>query len=219
MSDEDGAESVYRTIRELATDDRPRERLLAHGPENLNTADLVAVVAGSGTVGENAVDLARRLMADIGGLPGLVRADATSLMRVKGLGPAKTAQLLAAIELGRRIHRIDPSDRPLLTTPEAVFAYMSGRLRDKPKEELHVLSLDTRGRLLGAAMVISGGVNSVGARPAEVFREPTVLHAAPRSSSSTTTRLATLTRAPRTLRSHALSKLRVKCSRSPSWTT
>lgn len=177
------------------------------------------MVAGSGTVGENAVDLARRLMADIGGLPGLVRADATSLMRVKGLGPAKTAQLLAAIELGRRIHRIDPSDRSLLTTPEAVFAYMSGRLRDKPKEELHVLSLDTRGRLLGAAMVISDGVNSVGARPAEVFREPTVLHAAPRSSSSTTTRLATLTRAPRTLRSHALSKLRVKCSRSPSWTT
>lgn len=177
MSDQDAAESVYRTIHDLPTDDRPRERLLAHGSDILSAAELVAVVVASGTVGENAVDLARRLMTEIGGLPGLVRADATSLRRVKGLGPAKTAQLLAAIELGRRVQQIDPNDRPLLTTPEAVFGYMNNRLRDRPKEELHVLSLDTRGRLLGAAKVLDGGVSSVGVRPAEVFREPAVLHA------------------------------------------
>jgi DNA repair protein RadC len=75
VSDEDGPESVYRTIHDLPSDDRPRERLLAHGTDTLSAAELVAVVVGSGTVGENAVDLARRLMSDVGGLPGLVRAD------------------------------------------------------------------------------------------------------------------------------------------------
>jgi DNA repair protein RadC len=169
VSEEDGAESVYRTIHDLPSDDRPGERLLAQGTDTLSAAELVAVVVASGTVGENAVDLARRLMNDVGGLPGLVRADAGALRRVKGLGPAKTAQILAAIELGRRVQQIDPNDRPLLITPEAVFGYMNARLRDRPKEELHVLSLDTRGRLLGAARVIEGGVSSVGVRPAEVF--------------------------------------------------
>ncbi len=177
MSNEDGAETVYRTIHDLPSDDRPRERLLAHGPEILSEAELIAVVVGAGSVGENAIDMARRLMAEVGGLPGLVRADAKSLRRVKGLGPAKTTQILAAIELGRRVQQIDPNDRPMLTTPEAVFGYMRSRLGNKPKEELHVLSLDTRGRLLGAVKVLDGGVSTVGARPAEVFREPTVLHA------------------------------------------
>lgn len=137
MSEEDGAESVYRTIHDLPSDVRPRERLLAHGTDTLSAAELVAVVVGSGTVGENAVDLARRLMNEVGGLPGLVRADAGSLRRVKGLGPAKTAQILAAIELCRRVQQIDPNDRPLLITPEAVFGYMNARLRDRPREELH----------------------------------------------------------------------------------
>jgi DNA repair protein RadC len=167
----------YRTIRELAGDERPRERLLHHGPGVLSDAELIAIVLGSGVPGENVVDMARRLVESQGGLAGLLRADAKALQRTRGLGPAKAAQLAAAIELGRRVQRVEPDHRPLMTSPEAVFAHLSGRVLGQTKEQLYVLALDTKGRLLGKAAEVSGGVNAVGARPAEVFREPVVLSA------------------------------------------
>jgi DNA repair protein RadC len=168
---------VYRTIRELADDERPRERLLRHGPEILSDAELVAILLGSGMPGENVIEVARNLVERMGGLSGLVRADARALQRTRGLGPAKAAQLAAAIELGRRLRELTPSERPLLTTPEAVFQLLRGHFLGKTKEQLHVLALDTRGRLLGQAMAVQGAVNSVGVRAAEVFREPVVLEA------------------------------------------
>ncbi len=169
--------SPYRTMRELADDDRPRERLLAHGPGVLSDGELIALVLGSGLRGENVLDLARRIVESQGGLAGLARADVKTLQRTRGIGIAKAAQLAAAIELGRRVQQVTPRDRPLLSTPEAVFKFLGPRLLGDPKERLFVLSLDTRGRLLGAAAEVSGGVNAVRARAAEVFREPVVLSA------------------------------------------
>jgi DNA repair protein RadC len=167
----------YRTVRELAGDDRPRERLLRHGPDVLSDAELVAVVLGSGVPGENVIDLARRMIEAQGGLAGLVRTDAGALQRTRGLGPAKAAQLAAAIELGRRVQQLEPGSRPLLITPEAVFALLAGKLLGKTKEVLYVLSLDTKGRLLGSAVAVNGSVNAVSLRAAEVFREPVILEA------------------------------------------
>ena len=123
----DGAPDGYRTIHDLAGDERPREKLLRHGPAVLSDAELIAILAGSGTRGENVIDLARGLLDAHGGLGGLLRADAKSLQRTRGLGPAKAAQLAAAIELGRRMPRLDGEARPLLTSPEAVFAYLRGQ--------------------------------------------------------------------------------------------
>lgn len=171
----DGA--VYRTMRDLPDDERPRERLIAHGPEVLGDAELVAIIFGSGSAGENVVDLARRLLDEAGGLDGLARADVAQLQRTRGLGPAKASQLAAALELGRRAGRIDPRERPLLTSPEAVFGYIGSRFAGKTEEQAYVLSLDSRGRLIGSATAVGGGVNSVMARGAEIFREPVVLRA------------------------------------------
>jgi len=167
----------YRTMREFADDERPRERLLRHGPAVLGDAELIAIVLGSGIRGENVMDLARRLVESEGGLDGLVRADVQSLQRARGLGPAKAAQLAAAIELGRRLQQLDPDARPVLARPEAIFAFMAPRLLGRPKEELHVLALDAGNRLLGAPMRVPGGVNMVPVRTAEVFREAIVQHA------------------------------------------
>lgn len=177
MSEAPARSSPYRTIRELGSDERPRERLLRHGPEVLGDAELVAIVLGSGVPGENVVDLARRMIESAGGLAGLMRSDAKALQRTKGLGPAKAAQLAAAVELGRRAARLNPDSRPLLTTPDAVFALMGPLFVAKTKEQLYVLSLDTRGRLLGSPAAIGGGVSAVSIRAAEVFREPVVLEA------------------------------------------
>jgi len=173
----DGASDGYRTIHDLAGDERPREKLLQHGPSVLSDAELIAIIAGSGTRGENVIDLARNLLDLHGGLGGLLRADAKSLQRTRGLGPAKAAQLAAAIELGRRMPRLDAEARPLLTSPEAVFGYLRGRLQGRSREELHILCTDSGGRLLGAPSVVPGSVHSVPLRMADVFREAIVLDA------------------------------------------
>lgn len=170
-------ETVYRTVRELPGDDRPREKLLEHGPGVLSEAELVAIILRSGVPGENVIDLARRLVAEAGGLAGLARADVKALTRTRGVGAAKAAQLAAAVELGRRVQQVSPGDRTMLNTPEAVFAYLGPIVVGDPRERLFVLSLDTRSRLLGSPTEVNGGVNAVRARPAEVFREPVVLSA------------------------------------------
>lgn len=167
----------YRTIREFAKDDKPRERLIAHGPSRLSEAELIAIILGSGIRGENVIDLARRVVDEQGKLSGLARADVKSLKKVKGLGDAKATQLVAAIELGRRVQLVTPSDRELLNSPEAVFGYLGPRLVGESRERLFVLSLDTKGRLLGSHNEVDGGVSAVRARPAEVFRDPVVLEA------------------------------------------
>jgi DNA repair protein RadC len=168
----------YRTIREWAGDERPRERLLEHGPGVLSDAELIAIVLRSGVHGENVVDMARSILELHRGLSGLMRADPQSLQRTRGLGPAKAAQLAAAIELGRRAQLAEPSERQALTRPESVFEIMAPRLRGKPKEELYALPLDTKGRLIGAIAPINGGsVNAVTVRPSETFREAIILNA------------------------------------------
>lgn len=177
MVEEDAPRPVYRTLRDVANDERPRERLLRHGPEVLGDAELLAIVLGSGLPGQNVVDLSRDLLEALGGLDGVVRSDPQALMRTRGLGPAKAAQIAAALELGRRAGQIDAKERPLLSTPEAVFAYLGPRLMALRKEVLYVLSLDSRGRLIGVPASIRGGVAAVGMRAADVYREAIVLDA------------------------------------------
>ncbi len=171
-------QAAYRTIREWAGDERPRERLLEHGAGVLSDAELIAIVLRSGVSGENVVDMARSILASHGGLPGLLRADPKALQRTRGLGPAKAAQLAAAVELGRRAQQADPGERQSLVRPEAVYEVIGPRVRGKPKEEFYVLPLDTKGRLLGGIAPMNGGsVNAVTVRAAETFREAIILNA------------------------------------------
>lgn len=176
---DDGADAAYgyRTMREMAEGERPRERLLRHGPEVLSDAELIAIILGSGSAGENVLDFARRLLDGAGDLGGISRADSGTLQRLRGMGPAKAAQIIAAIELGRRSQQIDPHERPKLATPESIYRLMGARLAARGREELYVLALDTRMRLLGAPRAINGGVNAISIRPAEVFREAVILQA------------------------------------------
>ncbi|MBL8045808.1 MAG: hypothetical protein JNL09_04660, partial [Anaerolineales bacterium] len=104
-------------LADLPTDDRPRERLASVGAGALSNAELLAILLRVGIEGENAVRLAERLLAEVGGLPGLHRASLSALQMVKGIGHAKAAQLLAAVELGRRIAISVPDERPLIKSP------------------------------------------------------------------------------------------------------
>ena len=162
---------LYRALREIAEDERPRERLLKHGADTLSDSELVAILLGTGRKGENVVDLARSMLDAFGGLPNMVRSDVRALQKRPGLGPAKATQLAAAFELGRRAHALDVRDRPDMSAPESVFALLGGRLAYRPKEEFHVLAVDGRARLLGSASIMTGTINHLTVRPAEVFRE------------------------------------------------
>ena len=93
----------HATVRELPSGERPRERLQHFGPQALSVAELLAIVLRTGTRGDNALELANKLLAKYGGLPGLVRADFRELCTEHGMGEAKSAQVKAALEIGRRL--------------------------------------------------------------------------------------------------------------------
>ena len=93
----------HATVRELPSHERPRERLQHFGPQALSMAELLAIILRTGTRGDNALELANKLLTKYGGLPGLVRADFRELCAEHGMGEAKSAQVKAALEIGRRL--------------------------------------------------------------------------------------------------------------------
>lgn len=166
-------------IADLPTSDRPRERLMQAGPGSLNNAELLAILLRMGVAGENAVRLAERLLGQCGGLPGLHRCTLADLQSVKGIGPAKAAQLLAAIELGRRIASSSPQERPVINAPADAANLLMYQLAGLNQEYLYVILLDTRNRVIGAPLEIyHGSLNTTVIRTSEVFREAVKVNAA-----------------------------------------
>lgn len=157
--------------------DGPRERLLAHGSGALSNAELLAVLLGSGSAGKSVFELSRELAAL--GLVGLAHTPALTLGRHPGLGLSKALRILAAVELGRRVHCEEAPPRPRLDSPEAVAAYLTPRHSTHPSEVFGILALDSRHRLLGEKVVATGGRHSVAVTPADVFQ--TALPFRPRS--------------------------------------
>ncbi|MBM4422422.1 MAG: JAB domain-containing protein [Chloroflexi bacterium] len=158
-------------IGDMASEDRPRERLAQAGPEALNNAELLAILLRTGLEGENAVRLGERLLAQHGGLVGLLKMSYTDLCKVKGIGPAKAAQLKAAVELGRRIAAASPAEKPTINSPADAANVIMYEMRALDQEVVRVLLLDTRNRLMGTVEVYRGSLNTSMIRVGELFRE------------------------------------------------
>jgi len=107
----------HATVRDLPTNERPRERLQHFGPQALSMAELLAIILRTGTRGDNALELANKLLTKYGGLPGLVRADFRELCAEHGMGEAKSAQVKAALEIGRRLGTLQVDARYKISTP------------------------------------------------------------------------------------------------------
>jgi DNA repair protein RadC len=151
--------------------DRPLERLESQGPQALADAELVALVLRSGSRDQDAWGLARSILEVAGGLRELASASAASIEGMPGMGPAKTASLWAAIELGRR-WAAEPLERGgLYRGPLDVQRHFEPRLRGIRQETFHVLMLDGRHRLLSTAEVSVGTLTASLVHPREVFRE------------------------------------------------
>lgn len=160
---------TYR-ITDLAEAERPRERLARLGPQSLSNAELLAILLRVGVRGENAVLVGQRLLQKFGGLVGLHRADFQEVCAEYGLGPAKAAQIKAAIELGNRLRLEAPDERPTVHSPADAAALVQYEMSALEQEELRVLLLDVRNRVLDTVTVYRGSINSSQVRVGELFR-------------------------------------------------
>ena len=158
-------------MKELSLGDRPREKLLTHGAHALGDNELVALVLGSGCRERDGLAVANGLLALRGGLHGLSRSSPADLRQVEGVGRAKAVQLVAAIELGRRTLTRPPAQRPQLTSTADTVAFLVPAFAGRPMEQVGVVLLDTKYRVLKTAIVTVGTLNSSIVEPRDVFRE------------------------------------------------
>lgn len=161
---------VSRPIRMWPEAERPRERLLSGGPETLTDAQLLAIVLQSGDVRRSAVQLGIELLAHFGGLGPLGAATAAELRRLPGVGPAKAAQLQAALELGRRASSGPLARGARLRSSRDVFAHFGPRLRERKQEVFAAVLLDGKHRVLRTLEVSVGSLTQTIVHPREVFK-------------------------------------------------
>jgi DNA repair protein RadC len=151
--------------------DRPRERLWSLGPTALTTAELLAIVLGTGGAGQDVLELAARLLEVCdGSLRRLAQRPSAELLRARGIGPTKAARLVAAFELGTRIAREERPAVARIREPEDVLRLFGTRLRDLQVEEFHLLALDSQSQVLREVLITRGLLNSSLVHPREVFR-------------------------------------------------
>jgi DNA repair protein RadC len=158
-------------MKALSVNDRPREKLFRLGAASLGDNELVAIVVGSGSRRGNALALANQVLETTGGLHGIPRTSVDDLRRVAGMGHAKAAQVLAAVELGRRTLLRCPRARLQFAKPSDVAHYLLPQFGSKAVEQFGLLMLDTRHRLIRASIVSVGTLDSSPAHPREIFRE------------------------------------------------
>ena len=156
-------------IREMPKEERPREKLLAHGPDVLTEPELIAILLRTGLRGANVVEVARDLLDQYKSLTGLSRCSVKELRKIKGIGPAKALELVAAFNLGKRLAREKLSQQKL-DSPGLIYELLSREMRMLRNESLRVVLLDTRYRLIRIEPISSGSVNESIAHPRDVFR-------------------------------------------------
>ena len=165
-------------LAKLPASERPRERLWTLGAAALTSAELLALVLGTGGGGKSVLEVAGRMLEPgEGSLRRLAARPPAELVRLAGVGPTKAARLLAAFELAARIAREGRAALPRIREPEDVVRLFQSRLRDLTVEEFHLLALDSQSQVLRDVLVTRGLLNSSLVHPREVFR-PAIAEAA-----------------------------------------
>ncbi len=169
-------------LKDLPLDAQPREKLLARGPQALADAELLALLLRTGIKGKSVLRMADELLAPpplgFGGVAGLLHATAADLQRIKGLGPAKRAELVAVLELARRALAEQLRERPLFQTPQQVRHYLQLQLANRAHEIFAVMFLDAQHRLLAWEELFRGSLTQASVYPREVVVRALAHHAA-----------------------------------------
>ncbi len=158
-------------VREMAEEDRPRERLARLGPEALRDAELIAVLFRTGTREAGAVALAERLLRQFGDVRGLARASVEEICQVKGVGQVKAVEIKAALELGKRLAEHRRGAQVKIRTAEEVAELLMVRFKEYETERFLALLLNIKNEVLKVCEVSRGGLSGTHAAPADVFRQ------------------------------------------------
>jgi DNA repair protein RadC len=158
--------------------DRPREKLGRIGAEGLGDNELLAIVLGCGSSRADALTVANQVLDAVGGLRGLARARGGDLRRVKGVGHVRAAQVVAAVELGRRTLAVAALERPRFNSPPALAAYLLPLYGTRTVEHFGIVMLDTKHRMIRTAVLSVGSLDTTVVHPREVFREAAAASAA-----------------------------------------
>lgn len=162
---------VRPTIKELPPDERPREKLRLRGASSLSNSELLAILLNTGLRGEPVTDLAQRILRENGDLRGLQKLDVVELAKLHGLGEAKAAKLKAALELANRLVKMTPDHRLQIGSPADVINLVGIEMAALDQEQLRVVLLDTKHRVLAIRTIYQGTANQATVRVAEVFRD------------------------------------------------
>ena len=165
-------------LKDIPADARPREKLLASGAAALADAELIALLLRTGLPGVSVLQLAQQLLDHCGGVTGLLHADADALKSIKGLGPAKRAEIGAVIELARRALAQELAARPAMDSPQKVKHYLQLQLAGREHEVFAVMFLDAQNRLLKLEEMFRGTLTQTSVYPREVVKRALALQAA-----------------------------------------
>lgn len=165
-------------LKDIPASARPREKLLALGPAALSDAELIALLLRTGLPGISVLQLADRLLDTFGGLAGLLRAEPEQLERIKGIGPAKRAEVAAVLELARRAMAGELAARPVFDSPARVKEFLGLQLGGRGHEVFAVLFLDSQSRLLRLEEMFRGTLTQTSVYPREVVKRALELGAA-----------------------------------------
>lgn len=157
----------------MAAEERPYEKCQMYGAEILTDAELLAIIIRTGTKGENSVELAGRILefSTVKGILGLQHLTVSELMKVKGIGRVKAIQLACLAELSKRMARARFQERTVFSSPEEIAGYFMEEMRHKEQEELYVLMMDGKNRLLHYSPLFKGTVNASLVSPREIIIE------------------------------------------------
>lgn len=160
------------TIRQLAEEDRPREKMMTKGSEALSDAELIAILIGSGNADESAVTLSQRMLANCSGdLNSLGKWGLENFCTFKGMGPAKSLTVMAALELGRRRKLQERKERTRITSSVDIYELFHPLMADLPTEEFWVLLLNRSNRVIDKVRISSGGIDQTTADVRTILRE------------------------------------------------
>ncbi len=165
-------------LKDIPASARPREKLLALGPASLADAELIALLLRTGLPGTSVLQLADRMLDEFGGIAGLLRAEPAQLERIKGIGPAKRAEIAAVLELARRAMRGELAARPVFDSPSRVKEFVGLQLGGREHEVFAVLFLDAQSRLLRLEEMFRGTLTQTSVYPREVVKRALELGAA-----------------------------------------
>jgi len=158
-------------ITDLPKDQRPRERLIQHGAASLSDAELLAIILRTGDGKRSAIDLAFHLLNRCHDFSGLEAISIDELCEIRGVGPAKAAQIKAALEIGRKLAEEKQPDRKHIQTSRDVFDYLHGRLRNQPREIFIMLLMTVHNKLIKEQKLFEGTLNQSQVTPREVLKE------------------------------------------------